>query len=301
MLVKAYAKINLYLRVLGRRPDGYHNITTIYQTVDLADRLEFTFTSPDDSSLHSPLLSLSPDSSFDVPTDESNLIIIAVKFLEKYADTKCKGLKIMLSKQIPIGAGLGGGSADAAATLVAVNRLCSLGLTQEELSNIALSVGADVPFFLQGGTALGEGRGERLSPLQNNLQYYVVIVFPGFSISTRMAYNSLEGLSSDVKEAVCEMQQIVRVLGEGDVNQLCELIANDFSPVLEKRYPELTNVRGSLLSAGCSSAMLSGSGSAVFGICESKEKAEIVRAIMEKKYPYVYICEPTLKGIEITG
>lgn len=297
MLAQAYAKINLYLRVLEKRPDGYHNILTVYQTVSLADRVEFSLTPHDDTP---PVLVLSPDSAFNLPTDENNLIIKAIKFLEDYADIKCRGLKIMLNKQIPIGAGLGGGSADAAATLVALNRIYSTGLTLESLSNIAISIGADVPFFLYGGTALGEERGEILIPVNSKAHYFVVIVFPGFPVSTRTAYSSLKGLMSDARKSVGESEQIVRALESGDVEKLCELIANDFSPVLEKQYPVLSDIRETLLSAGCRAAMLSGSGSAVFGICETKEEAEKVKALMDRKYSYVYICEPTSKGICVT-
>ncbi len=299
--VTAYAKINLYLRVLSRRPDGYHNIETIYQSIDLSDRLEFSV----DESICNVSLALEPSSTFKVPADSSNLILKAFKMLKERKGDEIRNLRIILTKNIPIGAGLGGGSADAAATLVAINRLFSLGLKIEELRELAAQVGADVPFFLQGGTALGTGRGDVLKSLENNLMYYVIVVFPGCSIATAEAYKlydmesaqkNVETITEHISPTVASMVDILR---QGSLAELCSLLTNDFTEVIEKKYPEIAVVRNELISAGCSVAQISGSGSAVFGICMTPIQAQKVQEQVRKKYRYTYLCKPTAKAMEI--
>lgn len=299
--VTANAKINLYLRVLSRRPDGYHNIETIYQSIDLSDRLEFSM----DESIRNVSLVLEPSSTFKVPADSSNLILKAFNLLKKKKGEDIHNLCIILTKNIPVGAGLGGGSTDAAATLVALNRLFSLGLKIEELRELAAEVGADVPFFLQGGTALGTGRGDEITSLENNLKYYVIVVFPGFSIATAEAYKlyDMETPQKDpgtISEHISPTAtSIVDVLRQGSLAELCSLLTNDFTEVVEKNYPEIAIVRKELISAGCSIARISGSGSAVFGICMTHTQAQQVLEQVRKKYKYTYLCKPTPMAMNI--
>ncbi|MCX7766006.1 MAG: 4-(cytidine 5'-diphospho)-2-C-methyl-D-erythritol kinase [Candidatus Sumerlaeia bacterium] len=299
--VTAYAKINLYLRVLSRRSDGYHNIETIYQSIDLADLLEFGLEEGEPT----VNLTIEPHSIFKVPVDNSNLVFKALNLLKERTGEEFHKLRITLNKNIPVGAGLGGGSADAAATLIAINRLFSLGLDIEQLRELAGKIGADVPFFLQGGTALGTGRGDVIIPLQNNLLYYVVVVFPGFSIATAEAYKKYD-LESAQKEtdtirrhispAVSSMMEVLR---QGSLKEFCSLMANDFTEVIEKLYPEIAIVRKELIDAGCCVAQLSGSGSAVFGICETQTQALQVLERVREKYKFTYLCKPTTKGVAI--
>jgi 4-diphosphocytidyl-2-C-methyl-D-erythritol kinase len=295
MKVAAYCKVNLYLKVLDQRPDGYHELVTVFQTVSLFDTLEFFYES-DGEDLS---LSLAPTSSIKVPVDNTNLVIKSLKFLKRYADRDVKSVKIRLDKQIPVGAGLGGGSADAAAALVAVDRLCSLNCGDAALGQIAENVGADVPFFLKGGTALGRGRGELLTPLKNTAVYSVVIVYPGFSVHTGKAYGWVDEARQGSPKDDFPLQDMVSALERGNIADLCSSMHNDFHDVVAQHHPEIACIRDRLLNSGCESAQLTGSGSAVFGICSSRETAESVRDELARHYPHVYCAEPTTRGIDI--
>ncbi len=298
MLVKAYAKINHFLRVLDKRPDGYHNLETVYQTISLADTLELSR----DSGLSSVGFSLAANSAFPVPVDEQNLVLRAIRLAENAAARKLSGLRIILNKQIPVGAGLGGGSTDAAATLLAVNQLFSLELSLGRLLSLAAELGADVPFFLQGGTALGQGRGELISPLANSSRFYVVLVFPGFPIKTVEAYRSLdESRHGANKQPARQLQGIISALSSGTVDALCRCLNNDFSDTAEISYPELKSLRLAMLSAGCQGVQLSGSGSAVFGICRTLSQAHRTQELMKGSYEHVFVCEPTSHGQDFEG
>ncbi len=295
--INAYAKINLFLHVLDRRPDEFHSLDTVYQAVSLKDRLVFEI----DPSLERTMLDLLPHSSFDVPTDEKNLILKTVKFLEHCADKSINDVKIRLTKNIPVGAGLGGGSTDAAATLVALNRLCSLKLETQALWKGAESLGADVPFFLKGGTARGTGKGERIEPIHANLAYAVVIVYPGFAINTAYAYRLLDHARADSHEYADDRSvDVLRAaLRNGDFEKFCTALKNDFHPVIEDHYPEIRTVTIALQDAGCPAAMLSGSGASVFGITRSIAQAERVKERLNVQYPYVAVAEPISRGFDI--
>ena len=249
--VRCNAKVNLYLKVLDRRPDGYHNIETVFHSISLADDLELTRR---DSGF-----SLCSGSA-DIPHDRTNLAAVAARELLGYVGG---GVRIDLDKRIPVSAGLGGGSADAAGSLVGVNRLYGLGLSHEELAAVALRVGSDVPFMLRGGCALGEGRGEILTPLRPLPPLAVVVVVPPLSISTAWAYASLKtGLTShEVRGNI-----IKRALEEGDVSSINSLLHNDFESLVFEKYPEVGRIKDTLLSHGAAGALMSGSGPAVFGI-----------------------------------
>lgn len=295
MFVTVYAKINLFLCVGGRRSDGYHEIDTIYQTVRLADNLEFKRV----RHLVAPELALSPESTFQAPLDDTNLIIKAIKLLEPFADKESKHVRVRLTKHIPVGAGLGGGSADAAATLVAMDQLCSLRLERATLTALAAKLGADVPVFIQGGTARGSGKGEILTTLTNRLMFYTIIVFPGFSINTARAYQLLSSARHRRYAPPDSGDMLVDAIESGDFGAFCSLMWNDFHEIMAQQYPELSRLEADLLDAGCSTAQLSGSGSALYGIVKQREHAEEIKALLEKKYPYIYVAEPTAQGIEL--
>ncbi len=294
MRVSAFAKINLFLRVDEKRPDGFHELETIFQNINLSDQLVFEQTSQSED----VLLTITPESTYSVDLKE-NLILKAVKFLEDSADKKIRNIRIHLTKHIPVGAGLGGGSSDSAATLIALNRLCSLEVSSEVIFDIALSLGADVPFFLRGGTALGKGRGERLYSLVNKIPCWYVVVYPGFSVSTAAAYHALD---DEVKTTGRTKQRIVapiESLEEGQEREFFDRLHNDFTRVVERMYPQIALIREKLVKAGCKRALLSGSGSAVFGICSGKEQAEEVGSELGKEFSDVYVCEPVHQGFLI--
>jgi len=249
--LKACAKINLGLQILGKRQDGYHDLITIFQTVDLADELTVR--------LQEPGLHMAADG-FDVPEDENNLCIRAAGLYFEVAG-KEPVATIQLTKNIPVGAGLGGGSSDAAATICALDRLLDAGV---DLQALASAVGSDVAFFLQGGTALGTGRGEQIVRSPQSAAGDVVLAKPDLSISTKTAYGLLgSGSYSDgakTRELFDRLQQGACLL------DCAALLVNDFERVIEGEYPQVRRLRQQLLEAGAAVAMLCGSGSCVFGL-----------------------------------
>lgn len=258
----AFAKINLGLRVLGRRPDGYHEIQTVFQTVTLHDRLTF-------ESLPDGELELSCDAA-DVPTDDANLVCGAALALRERCGAE-GGARLRLEKSIPAGGGLGGGSSDAAAALLGLTRLWKLGLKGGELAEIGARLGADVPFFLTGGTALGTGTGTEVVPLADAPERHLLIVSPGVTVSTAEAYKALNARALTKAEravtlSVSRAESQIR-------DSLREGLRNDFEPAVFRLHPEIARARAALEGAGARSAALSGSGSSVFGLFESGAEA----------------------------
>jgi 4-diphosphocytidyl-2-C-methyl-D-erythritol kinase len=259
----AFAKINLGLRVLGRRADGYHEIRTVFQIVTLHDSLTFQATA--DERLE--LTCTDPD----IPTDESNLVLRAAEALrERYAVSH--GASIKLEKVVPAGGGLGGGSSDAAATMLALARLWNLRTDAGELSELGARLGADVPFFFTGGTALGTGTGTEIEPLEDAPKTHLVVVTPAVRVSTAEAYEALGAPALTKTEGLVNLS-VSRT--EADFrDSLCDVMSNDFEAVVVRLYPEIGRARDALLGAGAVCASLSGSGSSVYGVFESELEAE---------------------------
>ena len=253
------AKVNLYLKVLDRRPDGYHNIETVFHSISIRDTLTL--------SRREAGFSVSSDSA-DVPADETNLALVAARRL---LEGRGGGVHVSLEKRIPVSAGLGGGSADAAAGLIGVNRMFGLGLEHEDLVRAAAEIGSDVPFMLAGGCAVGEGRGEILTPLKCLPALEVVVVVPPIAVSTRWAYEALRtGLTS-----VRARSTIVSdALKAGAVESFNSLLHNDFEDLVFARHPLVGKIKEGLLEGGAAGALMSGSGPAVFGIFEKDGDAE---------------------------
>ena len=259
----AFAKINLGLRVHGRRADGYHEISTVFQTITLHDKL--TFESRPDERLE---LNCSDRG---IPTDESNLVLRAAAAMrERFGVTR--GARIELEKEIPAGGGLGGGSADAAVMLVSLARLWEIETTREELSEIGARLGSDVPFFLTGGTALGRGTGAYITPLEDAPKTHLVVVTPRVQVSTAEAYRRLNAPALTKEDALVNLP-VSRT--EADFpDSLCDVMSNDFEAVVVRLHPEIGLARDALRRAGARRAMLSGSGSSVFGVFDSEGEAE---------------------------
>lgn len=258
LAVPSFAKINLGLRVLGRRTDGFHNIITVFQTVSLADQLIFSL---DDD------LRLECSDTF-LPTDRGNLIIKAAESLQEMAGVKV-GASIRLQKNIPSPGGLGGGSSNAAITLLALNKIWKLGCSKEDLNNLASSLGSDVPFFLIGGTAIGTGRGTEIEPLPDLRSTPMILVTPNISVSTATAFRALNfiGLTTDSAESI-----LLNCRFEADSASLDVLnLENDFEKPVFKTHPEIKRVKRRLLELGASKAALSGSGATVYGSFENEE------------------------------
>jgi 4-diphosphocytidyl-2-C-methyl-D-erythritol kinase len=281
-LVRCPAKVNLSLRVLGRREDGYHEIRTIFQSIDLEDELELY--PADRLSLETGHRSLS--------TGEDNLVLKAARLLVEAAGPGRFGARMVLRKRIPLGGGLGGGSTDAAGALVGLCRLWSISPSAGELSEMAARLGADVPFFLFGGTAFGSGRGDRLSPLASLEKIPLVLGFPAFGIATHEVYRRYAEKHRTVRKG--GIQEPLTPSG-GSVtvpalfHKLVEnkdfgLMHNDLEDVVLEGWPVLRGFRDALLDAGASGATISGSGSTVFGVFESSASALVAKGDLERRF-----------------
>lgn len=252
----SFAKINLHLKVLGKRPDGFHELCTVFQTVSLHDKI--TFEAADE-------LSMTCDDAA-IPTGEANLMIRAASRLREFSGTTA-GARLHLEKRIPSPGGLAGGSSNAAVTLLGLMRLWGLEIPHEGLLTIAAELGSDVPFFLEGGTMLGTGRGERLEPLPDFKCDSLLIATPNVAVSTAAAYAGLraESLTSqalETKLTVCR-SEAENVLAD------IEAGANDFENTVLAAFPDINDVREMLFGLGSRKVLLSGSGASVFAIFDN--------------------------------
>lgn len=253
--LKAHGKINLTLDVLSRRPDGYHEVEMIMQGIELHDTLQIE--------PHQEELILTA-SGLPVCCDENNLIIKAARLLQQQTGTG-RGARIHLHKEIPVAAGLAGGSTDAAATLVGLNELWQLGLTLEELSGLGVRLGADVPFCLQGGTAIARGIGEKLTRLPTVPKFGVLLVKPSFGVSTAEVY---QGLNLNNLGRRPHTDAMVAALRLGNLVAVADELANVLESVTLDLYPELREIKEKLALAGCRGVLMSGSGPTIFGLTE---------------------------------
>ncbi|MHB8880952.1 MAG: 4-(cytidine 5'-diphospho)-2-C-methyl-D-erythritol kinase [Thermodesulfovibrionales bacterium] len=256
MILKAPAKVNWFLLVKGKRVDGYHDIVSLMQKVSLYDTL--TLAPADDILLTSDL---------DLPAGD-NLVVRAAVLLREHSGYT-GGARIDLRKEIPAGAGLGGGSSDAAATLSGLNRLWALGLDDETLMMLGARLGSDVPFFLGGRSSLAEGRGERLTPLPIRGSCVLLLVKPGLSVSTAWAYNRHEKLT---KKTV-DIKLFCQTLDRKDFALLGSMACNDLEDAVMNEHPVIAVIKDRLREQGAEFALMSGSGSTVFGVFSSQEKA----------------------------
>jgi 4-diphosphocytidyl-2-C-methyl-D-erythritol kinase len=260
MTVRSFAKINLGIEIVGKRPDGYHDIRTLFQTITLADEIRVE-PAPEG------VLNLAGDDRA-VAWDETNLVHRAARLLQERTGA-ASGARITVSKSVPAGRGLGGGSSNAAATLLALNVLWELGLDAGALASLARGLGADVPFFLKGGLCLGEGIGDRLTPLPDLPPVSCLLVFPPFPISTASIYAGVDPtLTSPGK-----VSKIERFLESRDFG----LLENDLERVIFRAHPELERWKSFFRDAGALLAQVSGSGSAVYGLFPDPARAVAAR------------------------
>ncbi len=268
----APAKLNLRLKITGRRPDGYHNLVSVMVPVALCDQIEIRLSSRPGISLTCQGLG--------VPENEENLAFRAATAF--CAETGCEwGWHIRLIKNIPVSAGLGGGSSDAAAVLLTLNRMVAPPLAPKALEQLALGLGADVPFFLKESPCIARGIGERLTPIEKWPDLWYVIVMPPVAVSTAWAYGQLDRMRStekgsgnaDLKLTHIEYQGIMQLL-RSDLLRIGPLLENDLEPVTAARFPAVTRIKAALSHAGAEGALMSGSGPSVFGVYRSQDRAE---------------------------
>lgn len=271
MRLKAMAKINLGLDVLGKREDGYHEVRMIMQTIRMYDILDIRKT-------RRPGIVLTTNLPF-IPTDQRNLVYKAAQMLMEEFDVE-EGLSIKLRKFIPVAAGMAGGSSDAAAAFVGVNRMFHLGLTEEQLMERAVKVGADVPYCIMRGTALAEGIGEKLTRLPRVPHCYVLVGKPGVNVSTKTAYENLK--LDDPVVVHPDIDGMVTAVRNGDLDGMISRMGNVFEPGIISKYPVIQEIKDLMESNGARKAMMSGSGPTVFGIFDDKEKMDRAAAVLRE-------------------
>ncbi len=259
---KAYAKINLGLDVLRRRPDGYHEVKMIMQTVDICDDLTF-------EKREEPGIGFRIEGS-DLPADENNLVYRAAALLMEKRQIR-EGVSIILQKRIPIAAGMAGGSSDAAAALRGVNMLFEMGYSAEELKEIGVTLGADIPYCIQGGTMLSEGIGEILTPLSEPPACHLVIAKPDIDVSTAFVYGHLQ---ADKLPFHPDIDGMAAALAAGDLKGVTDRMGNVLETVTVKEYPVIDRLKQLMCGLGAENALMSGSGPTVFGICRERDGGE---------------------------
>lgn len=280
MDVSAYAKINLTLDILRRREDGYHDLRMVMQTVTLADALTVDLAEGPEGTVSSDLRFL--------PADGRNLAQMAAAAFRRAAGGGPQ-VDITIQKHIPVRAGLAGGSADAAAVLRAMNRLTGAGLSVRELAAIGEQVGSDVPYCVLGGTALAEGRGERLTPLPPLPKCRAVLCKPPFSVSTPQLFSRV-----NVRKIVCrpDTPGVLAALEAGDLAGVARRLYNVFEDVLEpRRKSEIDAVKSALIDCGALGASMSGSGPTVFGLFDDERAARSALERLQENYRQVFLCE----------
>jgi len=281
--LRAFAKVNYALDVLGLRADGYHEISTVLQSISLADEVELR------RAAGGFALALEPA---EIGPPEQNTAYVAWRLLQRLTGGELP-VEVTLRKRIPAGAGLGGGSADAAAVLVGLNEIFGLGLQVDELREIGVGIGADVPFCISGGTALGEGIGEILTPLPAPQAHRLVIAKPLRSADTAGIYRAYDEAKTEGAHSV---GPVVSALCSRSVTGLASAVGNDLAPVTRAFVPEVAALERTLLASGALGASMSGSGTAVYGIFGDEETAGGAKDAVDA--PFVGVYEPVSRGVE---
>ena len=274
-LIKSYAKVNLGLKILDRLPDNYHSIFTIMQEIDLYDTIQI-------QKNNSGNITIDCDGSIKVPNDNNNLCIKAAKLIFKNYHIN-HGVDISLTKNIPVGAGLGGGSSNGATILCELNRIFELNISNQNLHDLAFELGCDIPFFINGGIQISEGKGEKLTKLDLDLtEYFMLLIHPTFNVSTKWAYSFFKNNLVDNFE--CDKFRSFQD------NLDWELFENDFENIIKSTYPEVVEIRKILESQSSLFVSLSGSGSTMFGVFKDFLKADI--AYQKLKTYHCHIVKP---------
>lgn len=287
----AAAKINLYLEILGDRPDGYHELAMVMQSIDLCDRLDLRLRGTDQIIVRCD----HPE----VPNDRTNLAYRAAELMQTEfpeAFARYGSVEITIHKHIPLGAGLAGGSTNAAAVLIGMNLIWELGLTQGELQDLGAKLGSDVPFCISGGTAIATGRGEKISPLPDLDHLFVVLAkYRNLSISTAWAYQTYrqqfgdryisDQASLEVSRHSLHSGNMVQAIAHKESPKIGQALYNDFERVVFPAYPQLAHLRDTLAQSEVLGTLMSGSGSTLFALTASQAQAERVQQTVKQAIP----------------
>ena len=275
IVVKSQAKINIGLNIISKRDDGYHNLETIFYPINLFDEIRFTkndefyFNSNDDN----------------LNNEKTNLIIKSKESLEKHFNTPLP-VKVFLNKQIPIGAGLGGGSSNAASTILALKKLFNLEIEPETLRRLALNLGSDVPFFINPLPSFAESRGEYLTQINFKLDKYLLIVNPGIHVATKWAFGLIKSNRPE--------ERLKSLIGKSQIqiNDVMKIATNDFENLVFEYFPEIQEIKEKMLNFGARYSMMTGTGSTVWAMFDDEEAAYQTELFFKCKNYFTFIQEP---------
>ncbi len=285
--VKANAKINLYLNVLEKRKDNYHNISSVMQSIDLSDDLIFFKKSSGIKIVCNDL---------NLPLDERNLMYKSAELLiTKFFKLDYLGVLIILKKRIPIASGLGGGSADAAATLIGINKLLNLDLSDSELIKIGSSIGSDVPFCLIGGTAIVEGKGEKILPLESLEDIWIVLMKPSYNLLTKDIYKKYDKIGSP---CLNDIDKFMKSFSEKELLKKFSMIENCLEKIVEKDHETISILKKKAMESGALAAVMTGSGPIVVALCEDFDSALKVYSKLSREVDEIYVSKACSKGVE---
>lgn len=288
--LKSRAKINLSIDVLGKREDGYHLVEMIMQTIDLFDKIKIFSLKEDTIIIES--------NSLDIPLDSTNIVYKAADLIKKQYNIK-EGVKIIIEKNIPIAAGMAGGSSNAAAVLVGLNQLWQLKLSENKLKELGLKLGADVPFCIGGQTALAENIGEKLTKIDGlSENIFILVCKPELFVSTKEIY---EEIDLKIIEKRPNNKLLIQLLKENKIQQIADNMYNVLEEVTRERYPVIEEIEKIMMENDALGSMMSGSGPTVFGLYINREDAENCKNKLLKKFSQVYIVKSHNKGVEIYG
>ena len=288
--LKSRAKINLSIDVLGKRQDGYHLVEMIMQTIDLYDLIEINEKDNDKITIKS--------TSDEIPLDCNNLVYKAANLIKKTFNIN-KGVEIHIKKNIPVAAGMAGGSSNAAAVLVGLNKLWNLNLSNQQLEKIGLKLGADVPFCINGGAVLASGIGEELTPIKGLTKDVCILVCkPDLFVSTKEVYECIDSKDIDKRP---NNKFLIECLKNEDTRQLAENMFNVLEGVTMDKHPVIQQIKDIMTNNRALGAMMSGSGPTVFGLYENREDAVKCKAILEKQFKQTFVVACEEKGVEVNG
>ncbi|EDQ97827.1 4-diphosphocytidyl-2-C-methyl-D-erythritol kinase [Intestinibacter bartlettii DSM 16795] len=288
--LKSRAKINLSIDVLGKRQDGYHLVEMIMQTIDLYDLIEINEKDNDQITIKS--------TSDEIPLDCNNLVYKAANLIKKTFNIN-KGVEIHIKKNIPVAAGMAGGSSNAAAVLVGLNKLWNLNLSNQQLEKIGLKLGADVPFCINGGAVLALGIGEELTPIKGLTKDVCILVCkPDLFVSTKEVYECIDSKDIDKRP---NNKFLIECLKNEDTRQLAENMFNVLEGVTMDKHPVIQQIKDIMTNNRALGAMMSGSGPTVFGLYENREDAVKCKAILEKQFKQTFVVACEEKGVEVNG
>ncbi|WP_373600084.1 4-(cytidine 5'-diphospho)-2-C-methyl-D-erythritol kinase [Paraclostridium bifermentans] len=288
--LKSRAKINLSIDVLGKREDGYHIVEMIMQTIDLYDQIKI-------EEVEENLIKIKSDS-VDIPLNEDNIVYKAANLLKERFNIS-KGIEISIQKNIPVAAGMAGGSSNAAAVLVGLNKLWNLGLSENELKEIGLQLGADVPFCITGGCSLAEGIGEILTDINGiNEDVNILVCKPNIFVSTKEVYQSLDMKNVQKRP---DNKKLIEALKNNDIKFVSENMVNVLEEVTSVKYKEINEIEEVMIKNKALGSMMSGSGPTVFGLFDNKEYAIKAKEELLLNYNQVYLVNSSNKGVEIYG